>query len=373
VKIAVVIPKYGLMGGAESFAYELTERLATRTEFQIHVFANRWRENSARIIFHKIPEIRFPRFLRPISFATLVARHLKKDAFELVHSHERILFMDILTMHGIPHRAWVKEARGKSLSLFDRCTDWVEGRGIEGPRTPMVLPVSGLVKEELQKIYVIPEDRIRVVHPGVSVERFTRLDKNQCRLEIRRRHGLSGDDVVVLFVGMNFEIKRLDLILQGVATLRKKGDACLDLNILVVGRGNVRKYQALAKELGMGKRVVFAGASQEVEKYYLASDIFAMPSQFDTFGLVVLEAMAAGLPVMITRNVGARELVVNGVNGFVLQNNPSPEEFGECLAMLLDKERRLRMGEMAQREASKHTWDKVAEQVNLIYEERLGR
>jgi UDP-glucose:(heptosyl)LPS alpha-1,3-glucosyltransferase len=172
---------------------------------------------------------------------------------------------------------------------------------------------------------------------------------------------------------MNFEIKGLDRILSGVAYLSPKGDKYSKLKVLVVGKGDTKKYGLLARRMEIQDRVVFAGIREEIATYYQASDVFVMPSLFDTFGMAVLEAMAAGLPVMITRNVGAKDLVENGVNGFVLQNNPSPPEVGGCLAILLDKERRLRMGEMAKREASKHTWDQVAKQVVMIYEGTLGR
>jgi len=211
-------------------------------------------------------------------------------------------------MHGIPHKTWIKKARRKPLSLFDRSMAWVEEKAITGSRIPMILPVSSLVKDELLKLYDIPESKIHVIHPGVSTNRFSVFDRETCRHEIRQRHGLSSSDVVVLFVGMNFEIKRLDLVIQGIAGLVNKDRRSYRVKLLVVGRGNTNKYLTLAKDLGISDRIVFIGVTHEVEKYYLASDIFAMPSRFDTFGLAVLEAMMAGLPVLITQRVGARDL-----------------------------------------------------------------
>jgi UDP-glucose:(heptosyl)LPS alpha-1,3-glucosyltransferase len=298
---------------------------------------------------------------------------MNSQKFALVHSHERIFAMDVFTVHGVPHRSWTEKVRRKRMSLFDRSTAWVESKGIHCDRISAILPVSELVKEELLKVYDIPKARIRVIHPGIRPEQVSFTDKETRRSLIRERHGLSQDDLILLFVGMNFEIKGLDRILSAVAYLAQKGDRYSRLKVLVVGKGNIKKYEFLARRMGIQDRVVFTGVREEIATYYQASDVFVMPSLFDTFGMAALEAMAAGLPVIITRNVGARDLVENGVNGFVLQDNPSPPEFGECLAVLLDKERRLRMGEMAKREASKHTWDQVAKQVSMIYEETLGR
>lgn len=370
MKIAVVIPKYGLVGGAESFAFEITERLATRKGFEIHVFANQWRRGEAPVIFHKVPILSFPRLLRQISFAYFSNRKIRAENFDLIHSHDRIFRMDILTMHGIPHKTWIKEARRKRLSPFDRSMAWVEEKGIKRSNIPIILAVSTLVKEELQKLYDIPESKIRVIHPGVSTDRFTALDKESCRHEVRQHVGLSPRDVVVLFVGMNFEIKRLNLVIKGIAELVAKENSRLKL--LVLGKGKIERYLALAADLGIGDRIVFAGVTREVEKYYLASDIFVMPSVFDTFGIAVLEAMMAGLPVIITNRVGAKDLVDTGIQGFVLGKDPSAIDIMEKLIYLMDKENRMKMGQNARQSALQHTWDKTADEVGMFYHMPAG-
>ncbi len=367
MKIAVVIPKYGLVGGAESFSYEVTERLAARSGFEIHVFANQWLRGKSPISFHKVQILAFPRFLRQISFAYFSKKLIRTERFDLVHSHDRIFRMDLFTMHSIPHKTWIKEVRRKQLSLFDRSMAWVEEKGIFGSHTPVILPVSSLVKDELLKVYDIPESKIHVIHPGVSTNRFFALDKEDCRHEIREWHGLSQNDVVVLFVGMNFEIKGLELVLKGVAGLIRKEDKNSKLKVLVVGKGEKKRYIALCRKLGIANRIIFAGVTREVEKYYLASDIFTMPSRFDTFGLAVLEAMTAGLPVIITKRVGAKDLIDSGVQGFVLSDNPSPSDMTAALSSLMEYEERLKMGKNAQQVALKNTWDKTTDQVAKLY------
>ncbi|NOQ95850.1 MAG: glycosyltransferase [Desulfobacterales bacterium] len=373
MKIAVVIPKYGLVGGAEAFAYELTERLAQRDEFKIHVFANKWRRGKSAVTFHKVPHLPFPRFMRPINFAYFSNRRIHPEDYDLIHSHDRIFTMSIFTVHGIPHKTWIREARVKPLSLFDRSMAWVEEKALTGPYLPMILPVSTLVKDELLKTYDIPESNIQVIHPGVSIDRFKVLDQESCRYEIRQRHGLSQSDIVVLFVGMNFEIKRLQLVLKGIAHLVGTEMTNSTLKLLVVGKGDERRYLDMARDLGIQNRIFFAGVSSEVEKYYLASDIFTMPSQFDTFGLAVLEAMTAGLPVIITQKVGARDLIDPGVDGFVLAKDPSPLDLSEKLAFLMMKENRMRLGDNARKAALQHSWDEVADQVADLYHKLVPR
>jgi UDP-glucose:(heptosyl)LPS alpha-1,3-glucosyltransferase len=373
IRVAVVIPKYGLIGGAESVVFEVTERLAEHKDFEIHVFANKWRQGKAPLTFNKVPIIPFPRWIRPISFAYFSKRLMQSDFFDIVHSHERIFEMDLLTFHGIPHEIWTKKTKKRSLSLFDRSTAWVEKKGMNHAKGPIILPVSNLVKDELLKLYNIPKSKLRVIHPGVSLERFSSVNREDFRYEIRQRHGLSLKDVVVLFVSMNFELKRLDLLLKSISVMVEREKKKSNLKLMVVGKGDEKRFKSLARDVGISNRVVFVGVTREVEKYYLAADIFAMPSRFDTFGLVVLEAMAAGLPVIISRSVGAKDLVKQGHNGFILSEDPSISEMATSLSSLLEPEKRKLMGENGRRVARLHSWDKTAERVADLYRQLAER
>jgi UDP-glucose:(heptosyl)LPS alpha-1,3-glucosyltransferase len=102
-KIAVVIPKYGSLGGAESHTAELTNRIARNEQYDVHVFANQWTNHSENITFHKVPIISFPKFLTTISFAYFAGIRISPINFDIIHTHERIFSADICTLHGLPH------------------------------------------------------------------------------------------------------------------------------------------------------------------------------------------------------------------------------------------------------------------------------
>jgi UDP-glucose:(heptosyl)LPS alpha-1,3-glucosyltransferase len=368
IRVAVVVPKYGLIGGAESVVFELTERIAMMPEFEVHLFANKWQKGKAPVVFHHVPIISFPRWAKPVSFAWFAQLAIRRaGTFDLLHSHERLFEMDLFTFHGIPHKTWITMARRKQLSLFDRATAWVEKKGLVNPRLRKVLPVSTLVRDELFNLYNTPESKVHVIHPGISEKPFLLHDKSVCREEIRRCHGFSEDDVVLLFVGMNFEIKRLDFVLRAVAHWTEKKKVPPHLKLLVVGKGNRKGYLARARRLGIGEQVVFAGVTREVEKYFLAADIFAMPSQYDTFGLVVLEAMVAGLPVIVSDKVGSKDLIDSGINGFVLEPGASSRDMATVMDGLMDRDKRDAMGESARNTALRKTWDKMALDTSILY------
>lgn len=368
-RIAVVIPKYGLVGGAEGFAAELTERLAGDPRWEFHVFANRWIARSDRIRFHRVPVISFPKFLTTPSFAFFADRRIRKAKIDLIHTHERIFQADLFTMHGVPHRYWIREVRRKGMSLYDRATARVEDSLVHNPRCRLFLPVSGLTREIFLREYNVDPDLVRVVPPGVDPGRYEGLDRCRCREEIIRRFGIGSDEKIVLFVSMNFEIKGLDALINSLAALGGKPSAPA-FRLLVVGKGNIRKYQDLAASVGIGGRVIFTGIipREKLASFYVASDIYAMLSRFDTFGMVVLEAMAASLPVLVSDRVGARDLVHDRINGFVVPAGAGTEEIAQKLGLMLREDVREGMGRAARDTAMSHTWDAVADRIRAIYE-----
>ncbi len=370
-KIAVVIPRYGLVGGAEKFVLELTERIALNERYDINVFANKWLSHSDRITFHKVHLIPFPKFMTSISFAYFAGLKISKMKFDLIHSHDRIFDADIFTMHGIPHRVWVHDVRKKYMSLFDYGTSWVEKKLANNERCKKFLSVSNLTKKIFLQEYRVAPERVEVLHPGVDIERFLGLDRQRCRREIRKRFGINPSDIVILFVSMNFEIKGLDYVM---AAIRKAKEfyPYHNFKLFVVGKGDYKKYGALAQKNNIKDNVVFAGVQKEnLEKIYLASDIFMMLSRFDTFGITVLEAMATSLPVIISSNVGAKDLVREGINGFVIENTSNTDKISDKIGLILNEENRIRMAKEAHNTALNNSWDAVAKRVENIYEEML--
>lgn len=367
-KIAVVVPKYGLVGGGERFASEITERLARNTNFDIHVFANQWVASSDRITFHKVPAIRFPRFLRPLCFAWLTSRMISRMNFDLVHSHDWILKGDIFSVHSVPHAGWVRDVRKKRPSLFDRAIIAVEQRTIQAGGSSSFFPVSSIAIEAFRKEYATLPGHWQALAPGVDVARFSRPERGVCRAGIREHHGIGASDTLLLFVGMNFEVKGLDTIIAALAKARAARPEA-NIRLLVVGRGDEGKYRKVAQSLGVANAVTFAGTQLDgLERYYRAADIFIMLSKFDTFGMVVLEAMAAGLPVIVSPNVGAKDLVEEGSNGFILPEQQDADAAADRIARLSDMARREAMGAAAAQTAAMHDWERLAEKMARLYQ-----
>jgi UDP-glucose:(heptosyl)LPS alpha-1,3-glucosyltransferase len=184
--------------------------------------------------------------------------------------------------------------------------------------------------------------------------------------------GLDPATRILLFVSMNFEVKGLDYVMRGLAHLKRAAGQPVPL-LFIVGRGNEGQYRRLAEDLDIGPNVRFSGVTgrENLDALYLGSDFFAMLSRFDTFGMAALDAMAASLPVVLSGNVGAKDLVRDGVNGFVVGDPADAAAVAGRFARLLDPGLRQRMGQEAFRTACGQSWDEVARRQIQIYDELL--
>jgi UDP-glucose:(heptosyl)LPS alpha-1,3-glucosyltransferase len=161
-----------------------------------------------------------------------------------------------------------------------------------------------------------------------------RLDVSQpgaLRCAFRNRMGLEPSDSVGLFVGHNFALKGLEPLLAALGARRRRSREARRIHLLVCGGGDPGPYRHMVRRLGLADSVYFLGYYPDVRECYWSSDFFVQPTYYDPCSLVVLEALACGLPVITTEQNGASELLTDGREGFVLT---SPGARGELIAAL---------------------------------------
>ena len=327
-KIAIVIGAFTRLGGAERIAVETRE--AIKDQFEFHVICREYDVQLDGVKIHKVKRINFPRSLKRLIFAFQVRNVLKKLDVDLVHTHERIFEADIFSLHGTPPEHWAKEVLGrKYLNLFDRSCAYLDRKLINSSRCKVLLPVSRLVEDCYKKYYDLSQKTIEVVHPTVSDE-F--VNPPPPLFDWRERLNTPKDAKVVLFIANNYEHKGLDLVFDAFSEVLKTKE----IYLWVGGRGNIQKYESKAKRMGIGNFVRFTGMIKEnLPHLYRSADIFVLPSRFDTFGIVVIEALASGLPVIISKTTGAeflRESKSLSPRIFVLKDDEILSDFmGACL------------------------------------------
>jgi D-inositol-3-phosphate glycosyltransferase len=214
-------------------------------------------------------------------------------------------------------------------------------------------------KEHLIQYYHAPADKIRIVPCGVNLELFKPIDK----LSVRVHLGFHVNDPIVLYVGRYSPIKGLDRLLKSFSYLTRPS---LPRLVMVGGDGEhspmLRQLKSQAKALHIENRLIFAGrVDQEIlPAYYNAADVLVVPSYYESFGLVALEALACGTPV-VTTSVGAmRDIVKNGVTGYVATES-DPQHFAGCIEAILLKQKQNGLSPSNIRASvSEFTWSKSA-------------
>jgi D-inositol-3-phosphate glycosyltransferase len=190
-------------------------------------------------------------------------------------------------------------------------------------------------KEEMVSYYGASPEKISVIPCGVNLELFRHLDKE----EARRNLGFNGDNII-LFVGRIDPLKGIDRLLMALPKL----DTRRKLKLLVIGGGEdsqpeVESLQRLSRSLHIQDSVTFAGIvdQKELPLYYSAADVCVIPSYYESFGLVALESLACGTPIVATRVGGIESVVRQGQNGYMVEDN-APLRLADRIAVLLSKQ-----------------------------------
>jgi UDP-glucose:(heptosyl)LPS alpha-1,3-glucosyltransferase len=261
------------------------------------------------------------------AFAQAAATTVRRRSFDIVHGLSRA--------HGLTTYRLTDPLQTHWVNVFYRPRWWRAvqhwnprhqlilrlERELYGPRGPRrIIVQSALDGRLLGEYFGVDPARLRLVHNGVDLQTFTPGDEAE-RHECRAALGLDPHQPVIVFASMDFRRKGLATLLRGTAAVRH-----LRPTVLVIGQGDIRRYQQLSDQLGLGSRVRFLGRQSGLRRFYLAGDVFALPTIYEPFPNVNLEAWACGLPVITTRSCGTADLLQPGLHGQLLPDAWSVEE-----------------------------------------------
>ncbi len=331
MKIALLVHDYHRHGGHSRYVAELATRWAS--EHEVHVFANTF-EADPGITFHRVPANRANALALILTFRRNASQMLRHHRFDIVHDQGLCATKpSVITAH-IVNRAWSHarpNATGKE-KLFGWVIGWLEKRQYGRAQ---VIAVSERVRRDLRSHYGVL-DNVSVVYHGVDAEKFSPRARKETT------------NPTYLFVG-DFR--------KGVETAIRALDAG---TLVCVGSTPPEPYRQIAEQCGKADRVRFHPATDHIESFYNEADVLLLPTPYDAFGMVVLEALAAGLPVVASANAGASELIENGVNGFVFHNDSE-------LPAVMRQASQSSVGEAARQTALRHSWDRVAAETMAVY------
>jgi D-inositol-3-phosphate glycosyltransferase len=238
---------------------------------------------------------------------------------------------------------------------------------------------TSVEKQQLVRFYGAGSSRIRIVPPGVDLSRFHPIEQSYAKSVI----GIQAEHRMILFTGRIERLKGIDNLFRAMAILhqRRADWDWARMCVSVIGgdpseeglreNGEMARLHELRDELGLSDLITFLGARDQdtLQYYYAAADVLVMPSHYESFGMVALEAMACGTPVIASDVGGLSTLVQDGKTGFRVKVN-DPEALAKAIERLMDNEaRRRRMGHSAACYAEDYSWQKVVDKLVAVYEE----
>lgn len=352
MKVALVVERFEPSpGGVEQVVWEVARRLVDAGD-AVSVLARRAQGMpGVRLVALDVPTFWQP--LRVLAFSRAAAAAARAGHFDVVHSFTRTRRQDVYRAGGGSHADYLARAhRGLGLALRHasprHATLLALERAVFADARQLVQCNSGMVRDEIARRHGVPAARLVVLHNGVDLQRFRPVP-----------HGSRPVPTFVL-VGSGFQRKGVDVALRALAAARSSRSM-----LIVVGRDDPTDARALATRLGVAGRVRFERPRADVEPIYASADALILPTRYDAFANVTLEAMACGLPVITSGANGAAEIV--GAGGIVIDDPEDFTGFARALDVLDDPRERARLGVAARGIAEGFSWHGHVGRLHELY------
>lgn len=232
--------------------------------------------------------------------------------------------------------------------------------------------------EQLEWLYGADVSKVAVIPPGVDLDRFQPIDKTTAK----KRVGIPCGDKNILFAGRIEPLKGIDTMLRAMALIQQRHPEAVQNTCMAIVGGDpwaddldeeMARLQQLRNELEIHDLVTFLGAKDQgiLPNYYAAAEMVVMPSHYESFGMVALEAMAMGTPVIASEVGGLAHLVKDGINGFHVPSRDPEALAAKIYELLTNEECRRALGERARAYAQQYDWEKIVARMMRVYNDVL--
>jgi D-inositol-3-phosphate glycosyltransferase len=243
-----------------------------------------------------------------------------------------------------------------------------------------IIAATQAEKDQLENLYGADPEKLVIIPPGVDTSHFYPIPADEAKSFI----GLSPKDRMLLFVGRIEPLKGLETLIRAIADMTEKGimTRCAQYLVIIGGdpqdtnraiNAEMKRLQALCKEININDLVLFIGkrGQASLPYYYSAAEVVVVPSHYESFGLVALEAMACGTPVVASQVGGLAHLVQDGITGFFVPNGNADILSDRLGCLICNKDLREKMGRQAAEYARQYAWEKITEKIIDLYEQLI--
>jgi UDP-glucose:(heptosyl)LPS alpha-1,3-glucosyltransferase len=331
-------------GGVERVVYE-SGKFLSRRGHDVTIFARTCEDDgTGRTTFHEVACADRPAHRLGARFFEACTEALDPEAFDVVTSHGCTAPFDHIHWAHSIHGAWLEVARELrspwSLDAIKQRLNPVhpvllglERRHLAERRYRHVIALTQESADDIHRLYGVPPEDVTLIAPGYSPEDFHPRDRAAKRASIRAELGLDGDTKVVAFVAN-------ELLRKGFGPLIRAASASPHRpHVVVVGRVGPGRFASEVRRLGLADRVHWLGkvSSEKLTAVYAASDVFCLPTQYEGWGLVIVEALACGTPVITSRPARANIVIRPGETGEIVEDCDDAGEIGRGLDRWLSR------------------------------------
>lgn len=373
MKIALIARDYTARGGVERVS-QFYARHLMRLGHEVHV----WYGKAAitqlddGLHFHKIPVITKPGWLYTLLFAFLVRLKLDRRAYDAVVSMGVSgLCHDTVVVANSVHLQWFVTSLAKLspssirwwLKLFNPLHYAVialEKLQYRAGYYRSVIAVSEPIKQELIEVYGLPEAAIDILPNGADLEHM-KPDPHE-RQKTRAALGVSNSEFLLCMLVNELERKGVRQAMEAVASLRQQ----YPVKLLVVSKVEREKVELIARETGTTESTIIKPNTPDARPYLWASDLYVLPTQYEAWNLSIMEAHAAGLPIVTTR-LGQADLVVDeGRSGFLIENPLDVQELTIAIKKFFDNANRAQMSARARERIEPYRWEVIVQRLEAL-------
>lgn len=375
-------------GGAETSTMQFAEHLAA-DGCRVNILTTSYPPSTPSLNIIPIHVHGRMRALRTRLFVQRASEYVRAHAFDIVHCITPCPVADVYQPRGgtVPEMlernlalrpsSWRRTLKrfGQQINLKYRVIGDLERQLLTRRPSPWVIAISQYVAEQLERHYGFDSERVRLIFNGVDPDRSSPGERRSHRAQIRRQFGLNEADLMLLCVAHNFKLKGVAPLIRALACrVERERQGSVHSGrafVVVVGRDNPAPFVRLADRLKVADRVLFTGPTPRVQAFFHAADVLVHDTYYDPCSRVVLEAMAAGLPVITTRYNGAAERIADGIEGYVIDSPDNVSDLSDRIERLADPEHRRACAANASRAVEAVSMRHHATRVRALYEEIL--